>query len=133
MQAGETINFSTINSAFALVDAAVELSIRHIEQGLGTGAFFGHVAVYAANSFSAARIGQMIAGALSGSHSHARPFQVIPCSGIRPLNAESGPFGTGTQRPSGFNSAAPQTGQASSGGGSEGSGAKAVKVCLDFA
>jgi hypothetical protein len=80
-QQGKTSTFRMLDAGLELLDNSLKLSIEQLNQAVGTGAFYGCITVYSQNESTRMRIGRGLAGALSGSHSHVRPFQVIPYAG----------------------------------------------------
>ena len=80
-QHGMSQTLHELHAGLELLDESLKLSIDHLLNAVGTGAYFGGVSVYAKDQSTTLRIGRALAGSLAGSHSHVRPFQVIPYSG----------------------------------------------------
>ena len=82
-QHGMSQTLHELHAGLELLDESLKLSIDHLLNAVGTGAYFGGVSVYAKDQSTTLRIGRALAGSLAGSHLHVRPFQVIPLLGQR--------------------------------------------------
>lgn len=80
-QVGASTTFTSVNSRFRLIHEAAERLLKHLKQTTGTGGFFVTAAIYAETDSLAQKIGQALSGALSGSDTHVRPFQVVTYRG----------------------------------------------------
>ena len=78
---GRSLSTQLLDARLEMIDRALELNLRQLEQGLGTGAYFGSVSVLAESPDAGVRIGRALSGALAGSLSHVAPFSVVPYSG----------------------------------------------------
>ncbi|MEI6610714.1 MAG: DUF87 domain-containing protein [Deltaproteobacteria bacterium] len=75
------MGFTAFNATLDFIDKALELSMRHLQQAMGAGGFFGSSMIYAAEEQSRNRIARSMCATLAGSHSYLRPMQGLPFNG----------------------------------------------------
>jgi len=80
-QAGASLTTTKINARFRLIHDAAERLLTHLKQTPGTGGYYVSAAIYSESASLGEKIGNALAGALSGSDSYTRPFQVTSYAG----------------------------------------------------
>ena len=77
----ESVGSSRLNAKLEVLDESLKLSMRHLQQTIGTGGYFGSVFVYADDLHRRSRIAACVSSALSGAHTYLRPMQELPFVG----------------------------------------------------
>lgn len=80
-QASEGVNYTRFNAKLKLFDETLERSLKHLQQTLGTGGYWGSVFVYCDDPKRTERVGACIRAVLSGADTYLRPMQELPFQG----------------------------------------------------